>query len=126
MDFLDISAPQFSYPFVDAIKVTSYVNFEVDNEFVVEMVKQVMMPLNSLSSNIVNMLDWKMQGVNLSEYTPQDVHVNTSLNPSAPVTSDAGNLLNEYHKAGKSFTENIALLMAKNINSFIQYLDTHK
>ncbi|MDA7494851.1 hypothetical protein N8455_00755, partial [Candidatus Gracilibacteria bacterium] len=39
MDFLDLSLPQFSYPFVDAIKVTSYVNLEFQTDFVTELVR---------------------------------------------------------------------------------------
>jgi hypothetical protein len=35
-----MSLPQFSYPFVDSIDVTTYVNFEVDADFILEFVKQ--------------------------------------------------------------------------------------
>jgi hypothetical protein len=40
LDFLDIALPQFSFSFVDSIDVTTYVNFEVDADFIMEFVKQ--------------------------------------------------------------------------------------
>jgi hypothetical protein len=54
---LDISLPQFSFPFVDAIKVTTYVNLEMDIDFLVEMSRQMALPLNVFTNDIVNMLN---------------------------------------------------------------------
>ena len=56
-DFLDISLPQFSFPFVDAIEVVSKVNFELEVEFLTEMAKQTVAPLNTFTNNITNKVD---------------------------------------------------------------------
>jgi hypothetical protein len=32
--------PQYSYSFVDSINITTYINFEVDAEFLLEFAKQ--------------------------------------------------------------------------------------
>ncbi len=53
-DFLSLTLPEFSFPFVDAIKVTTWVNFEVETDFMVEMAKQIVEPINSTNSNIAN------------------------------------------------------------------------
>jgi hypothetical protein len=54
MDFIDVSLPQFSYPYVDAIKVTTFVNFEKDTSFLVEMLQNAVEPINNKSANIIN------------------------------------------------------------------------
>jgi len=51
---LSLTLPEFSFPFVDAIKVTTWVNFEVETDFMVELAKQIVEPINSTSSNIAN------------------------------------------------------------------------
>jgi hypothetical protein len=53
-DFLSLSLPQFSYPFVDAIKVTSYVNLEFEADFITEFARNMVMPLNTFTNNVVN------------------------------------------------------------------------
>ena len=53
-DFLDVSLPEYSLPFVDSIKVTTWVNFQVDTDFMVEMAKQIVEPINTASSNVAN------------------------------------------------------------------------
>jgi hypothetical protein len=57
LDFLDISLPQFSFPFVDAIKVTTYVNLEFETDFIVEMAKAVVSPINNFSNNLIPKFD---------------------------------------------------------------------
>lgn len=57
LDFLDISLPQFSFPFIDAIKVTTFVNLEIDIDFLVEMSRQTALPLNIFTNDIVKMLN---------------------------------------------------------------------
>jgi hypothetical protein len=53
MDFLNLELPQFSFPFVDAIKVTTYVNLEFETDFIVEMARAVANPINSFWNNLV-------------------------------------------------------------------------
>ena len=55
MDKLMIDVPQFSIPFVDAIKVTSYVNLEFDVDFIVEMAKSTLEPFNRFANDMSNL-----------------------------------------------------------------------
>ena len=75
-DFLDISLPQFSYPFVDAIKVTTWVNYEQDVDFLTEMARNIVEPINSFTSNIVNLFQFKPDAFDFSELTPSDIEIN--------------------------------------------------
>ncbi len=71
-DFLNLSLPQFSYPFVDAIKVTTFVNLETSTEFLVEMAKQMTKPINSsvndFSSKFSNS---KLDNLDYSNHSPK-------------------------------------------------------
>jgi hypothetical protein len=49
--------PQFSLPFVDAIKVTTWVNLEFEADFLTEAARQSVMPVNVFTNDIVNMLN---------------------------------------------------------------------
>jgi hypothetical protein len=57
MDFLDLSLPQFSFPFVDAIEVTTYVNLEFETDFITELARQVTMPLTTFSNDFTQVLN---------------------------------------------------------------------
>lgn len=85
MDFIDISLPQFSYPFVDAIKVTTYVNLEFEMEFIVEAVRQIVQPLNSFTNNIANMIDIQVPDFDFSETVPTNIDVDLELNGDVDV-----------------------------------------
>ena len=56
-DFFDVSMPEFSFPFLDAIKVTSYVNLEFETDYIVEMARQIALPINSYSNDFTNIFD---------------------------------------------------------------------
>ncbi|MGB2110410.1 MAG: hypothetical protein ACPHY8_00265 [Patescibacteria group bacterium] len=75
MDFLDISLPQFSFPFVDAIEVTSYVNLEFETDFVTQLARQVTMPLTTFSNDFTQILNL---GVNDLDFRniPSQVEIN--------------------------------------------------
>ncbi len=74
-DFLDFNLPQFSYPFVDAIKVTTWVNFEQDTEFLTEMARNIVKPINSFTNNIVNVFNINPDAFDFSELTPSDINI---------------------------------------------------
>jgi len=63
IDFLSIEFPQFNASFVDAIKVTTFVNFEFQVDFLLEMAKSTFEPINSFSSNLSNLLPNATQGI---------------------------------------------------------------
>ena len=54
IDFLNTSIPEFSFSFLDEIKVTTYVNLEFETDFLVELARQIALPLNSFSNNMIN------------------------------------------------------------------------
>lgn len=119
IDFLSLSLPQFSYPFVDAIKVTTYVNLEFDNQFIVEMVRQILAPLNSFSNNIANKINWNIKDINLEEAVPSNININVKTSTKDPVDVKTSYI-------GKSFSTNIALLVSKNIKVLIAYVQLNK
>jgi hypothetical protein len=49
--------PQISLPFIDAIKVTTWVNLEFEADFLTEAARQSVMPVNVFTNDIVNMLN---------------------------------------------------------------------
>jgi len=54
MDFIDLSTPEFSFPMLDAIKVTTFVNLEFETEFLTEIVRSAVQPINTATTNILN------------------------------------------------------------------------
>lgn len=64
-DFIDIQPPAFSYSAISAIKVTTYVNFEFEMDFIVEAVRSITAPLDEMTNNIVNMFDIKISDINV-------------------------------------------------------------
>jgi len=90
-DFIDISWPEFSYPWVDAIKVTTYVNLEMRIDFLTEMARNAAMPLNIFGNNIANMLDISIGDIDLSWVIPSDIDIDLwwTLNGYTPLKKDA-------------------------------------
>ncbi len=74
-DFIDITLPQYSYPFVDAIKVTTWVNFEYDTEFLTEMARAIVKPINDFTNNIVNLFAIDPDSFDFSDKTPSDINI---------------------------------------------------
>ncbi|MDD5769409.1 MAG: hypothetical protein PHE25_00425 [Candidatus Gracilibacteria bacterium] len=111
LDFLDISLPQFSFPFVDAIKITTYVNLEVDIEFLVEMAKQMALPLNTFTNDIVNMLNIGIGDLDFRNIIPQNIDVNINSNGSVNVNTS----YKTDNKSDKINIYNFAKLIALNL-----------
>lgn len=82
-DFIDIQPPAFSYSAISAIKVTTYVNFEFETEAIIEAVRSITEPIDSMTSNIVNMFDMKMSNIDLSEAVPEDINIKIDQNGEA-------------------------------------------
>jgi hypothetical protein len=68
--------PQFSFPFVDAIKVTTYVNLEFDIDFIAELTRQTALPINNFTNNIVNLFNYSIYDVDLTKYSPSEININ--------------------------------------------------
>ena len=54
LDFLNVQFPQFNASFVDAIKVTTFVNLEFQVDFILELAKSAFAPINSFTSDFSN------------------------------------------------------------------------
>lgn len=75
-DFLNLSLPQFSFPFVDAIQITTYVNLEFDVDFLVEMARQVAMPINSFTSDFTNIFNINIADLDFRSVIPSNIDIN--------------------------------------------------
>ena len=74
-DFIDLSMPQFSYPFVDAIKVTTFVNLEFETDFVTELARQITMPLTTFSNDFTQILNLWVDDLDFSQL-PSHIDIN--------------------------------------------------
>ena len=114
MDFLDISLPQFSFPFVDAIEVTSYVNLEFETDFITQLARQVTMPLTTFSNDFTQILNL---GVNDLDFRniPAQVEINVWTDwVEWQVGLDNTNIYN------------FVSYIAGGISQWVNYLDTQK
>jgi len=120
-DFLDITLPQFSYPFVDAIKVTTYVNLEFETEFLMEAVRQVTQPLSGFSSNIANMIDIRVPDFDFSENTPTEIDVNVKKDGNVDVN---GTDISSFNMTTQGFML-LASIFGKEIERGYKYISQH-
>ena len=74
-DFIDLSMPQFSFPFVDAIKVTTFVNLEFETDFVTELARQITMPLTTFSNDFTQILNLWVDDLDFSQ-VPSHIDIN--------------------------------------------------
>ncbi len=109
MDFLDVNLPQFSYPFVDAIKVTTWVNFEQDTEFLTEMTRNIVGPINTITNNVVHLFKFEPDNFDFSEMTPSDMNINV-----------------KWEETYKNSLINLALVSSIAINNLVYKLDKEK
>jgi hypothetical protein len=61
-----MSQINFSFPFVDAIRVSTYVNLEVQADFITEMARQTALPINRFTADATNIFHISLQDVNVS------------------------------------------------------------
>ena len=120
-DFIDISLPQFSYPFVDAIKVTSFVNFEFETEFILESVRQITAPLDVFTNDITNMFKIAIPDLDFSGYTPDNIDVNVELDGDTNINGEDIS----FNGTQKGF-EYLGLMFAKKLQQLIIYVDSQK
>ena len=76
-DFLSIIAPNFTYPFVDAVEVITYVNLEFETEFLIEMARVISLPLNSFTSNTRRL--FRVEDIDLSGAGPDDIEIDIKI-----------------------------------------------
>lgn len=76
IDFLNVEFPNFSLSFVDAIKVTTFVNLEFDIDFIVAMSKATLNPLNEFTNDLSNIGSIMIPDVNLRNTVPENIDIN--------------------------------------------------
>ncbi len=118
-DFLNISMPQFSFPFIDAIKVTTYVNLEFETEFIVELARQVAMPINSFTSDFTNLFNISTNDLDFRGYTPSQIDIEIWTDGWA----DTNIWLNE---SNNSISELVTFILTKNILLGNDYIKDNK
>lgn len=69
-DFFEATMPEFSFPFVDAIKVSTYVNLEFEADFIVEMARQIAMPINAFSNDFTNIFNINPNNLDMRDIVP--------------------------------------------------------
>lgn len=124
MDFIDIQPPTFSYSALSAIKVTTYVNFEFEFDFLIEALRSAVAPLDNMTNNIVNMADQQRSNIeknsNFEIESPIDtidVDINNdgSIDSNVYVPKDTSTLALQW----------VALLFAQSFQKLYNYVDSH-
>ena len=118
LDFIDIQPPAFSYSAISAIKVTTYVNFEFDMEFIIEAVRAITAPLDKATNNIVNMFQMQISDINVVEAVPTDINMQVetdgSVSPEISLAPLDQNPEGIYIVAG---------MLAKKFQEFLVYMN---
>lgn len=119
-DFIDIDFPNFSYPFVDSINITSYINFEIESQFIVEFAKNWVKPLNNFTNDIVNLFNSNVPSLDFTNLVPNEVEV--ELNDQwVEVKPQSYNLEKWENKL-----DSLAKIFAYGIYSLYNYIDDNK
>lgn len=74
-DFLDLNMPQFTYPYVDAIQVGSFVNLERETDYIIELARQIALPITSMNSDFTNIFNISISDLDFSWATPSDINL---------------------------------------------------
>jgi len=109
-DFIDLSLPQFSVPYLDAIKVTTYVNLETDSTFLVDTLRDIIEPLTSTTNNWANKFNnaW----LDNLDFSSKSININKTVD------------LKE--KDDKTSLNNFHINSAKKINNLVSYIKSNK
>ena len=125
-DFIDLSFPQFSYPFVDAIKVTSYVNLEFETEFITEAVRNIAAPLDTFTNDIVNMFNINIADINIEALTPSDLNID--VNSDGTIDTEGLRIqpgLESFNNT-EWFIYTLVMLSANRMQDMLTYIDNNK
>lgn len=83
MDKIVVDFPAFGIWFIDAIKVTTYVNLEFDVDFIVEMSKSTLEPFNSFTNDMTNFWNqFKIPDIDL-RWTVPNVEIDATITPTS-------------------------------------------
>ncbi|MDD2487531.1 MAG: hypothetical protein PHS92_04120 [Candidatus Gracilibacteria bacterium] len=119
IDFLFIDMPQFSYSFVDAIKVTSQVNFEFEVDFILQLAKTVTDDFNRYSSSISDLAKMApLPNLNL-DLEIQDINVDINANGAVLKGPQSYN-------GEKERLRNLVYATVGGFFKLVQYIDDNK
>jgi len=74
-----MTMPEFSFPFIDAIKVTTYVNMEFDTDFIVELARQIAMPINNFTNDFTSIFESSLPDMNFKNIFPSEINADLDL-----------------------------------------------
>lgn len=111
IDFLNKSLPKFSISSISSINVTSYVNLELETDFIVELARQLVQPINNFTSDFSNIFNLSVDDIDLSNTIPSDINADVN------VTSYNKDFL------GRAVLANFVV---NNINKWLEWLEKDK
>lgn len=116
-DFLNLSLPQFSFPFIDAIQVTTYVNLEFETDFIVELARQTAMPINSFTADFTNMFNISIADLDFRWVVPSDINIDVweqQVNPWV------------WYNSNNSLEKLVISIVTKNLLFWREYISKNK
>ncbi len=129
LDFFNIEFPNFSLAFIDAIRVTTFVNVEFQVDFILEMAKSTFQPINEFSTDLRSSVQGagKTIGlpskIDLKDTVPQgDTRIDVK-GPQGMAVPDIGKMTTAERKA---LMTNFAWTIALSFKEFVAYLDREK
>lgn len=137
LDFLNIEFPNFSLAFVDAIRVTTFVNLEFQVDFILEMAKSTFQPINEFSTDLRSSVSSSVRDVgvpsqiNLRDAVPQgDTRIDIGGPQGMRGVPDAQKTVAEISRMTdgerKAVMTNFAWTLALSFKEFLAYLDREK
>lgn len=129
LDFFNIEFPNFSLAFVDAIRVTTFVNVEFQVDFILEMAKSTFQPINEFSTDLRSNVSGATKAVgipskiDMSDTVPQgDTRIDIK-GPQGMKIPDINKMTTAERKA---MMTNFAWTLALSFKEFVAYLDREK
>ena len=117
-DFFEVTLPEITFPFVDAISVSSFVDMQYEADFLVEMARQVANPINSLSNDFTNIFDVNLPNLDLRDASPID-----------DINIEKGVEINEQWVSGETsmnIEDKLVSKITHDLTDFIQQVDETK
>jgi hypothetical protein len=125
IDFLNIEFPQFNASFIDAIKVTTFVNFEFQVDFLLEMARATFEPFNTFTANLSNVtaeIPGVKGNVDLRGINPGNKEIRVGPTSMAP-TGDILALSDEQRSLAKQYIQTLAQAFVTTLRQGQAYAD---
>jgi hypothetical protein len=71
---MNITLPQYKMTSIDAIAITTYINLEFESDFLVDIVREIVSPLQDRLNDVINHLDIRLdtKDFDFRRYSPSD------------------------------------------------------